>query len=197
MKFYIETDRLILRELQKGDLQAWFEMDSDPAVHKYLGNNPVKNIEHIENAFQSIQQQYAENGIGRWAVIEKSSGDFMGWSGIKFMRQTVNGKIDFHEVGYRFLQKYWGKGYATESAKAAVRYGFEEMQLQEIYGITNVENINSKKVLEKCGLQLIETFVWESYDNMECNWLKTSKGEWERYLKQLTKSNKNNYPTNF
>ena len=179
MKFYIETERLILRELQIGDLQAWFEMDSDPAVNKYLGNQPVKNIEHIEKAFQSIQQQYVENGIGRWAVIEKSSSNFVGWSGIKFMRQTVNRTTDFHEVGYRFLQKYWGKGYATESAKSAVRYGFEEMKLQEIYGITSIENSNSKKVLEKCGLKLIETFVWAEFNNMECNWLKIAKEEWE------------------
>ncbi len=180
MKFHIDTERLILRELQVGDLHDWFEMDSNPEVHKYLGNQPVKNIEHIENAFLSIQQQYAENGIGRWAVIEKSSGNFVGWSGIKFMRQTVNGKIDFHEVGYRFLQKHWGKGYATESAKAAVRYGFEEMKLKEIYGITNVTNINSRKVLEKCELKFIETFVWEDFDNMECNWLKIAKEEWEK-----------------
>jgi RimJ/RimL family protein N-acetyltransferase len=112
-------------------------------------------------------------------MIEKSSGNFIGWSGLKYMQQTTNGKINFHEVGYRLLQKHWGKGYATESAKAAVNYGFEEMKLNEIYGITNVENINSRKVLEKCGLTFIETFVWEGWNNIECNWLKITKEEWE------------------
>ncbi|MFM2048605.1 MAG: hypothetical protein RI955_1153, partial [Bacteroidota bacterium] len=149
------------------------------AVHKYLGNNPVKAIENIHDVIANVRQQYLDNGIGRWAMIEKSSGDFVGWSGLKFMRQTTNGKIDFHEVGYRLIQKHWGKGYATESAKAAVRYGFEEMKLTEIYGITNVENINSRKVLEKCGLKFIETFIWEGFDNMQCNWLKITKDEWE------------------
>jgi [ribosomal protein S5]-alanine N-acetyltransferase len=82
MRFHIETKRLILRELQINDLKAWFEMDSDPAVHKYLGNQPVKKMDQIETAFISIQQQYVENGIGRWATIEKSSGNFIGWSGL-------------------------------------------------------------------------------------------------------------------
>ncbi len=181
MKFYIETERLILRDLQSNDFKDWFEMDSDPEVHKYLGNKPVTNMEQIENAFQSIQQQYTDNGIGRWAVVEKSSGDFVGWSGLKFLRQNTNGKIDFHEVGYRLSQKHWGKGYATESAKAALQYGFEKMQLKEIYGITNVENINSRKVLEKCGLKFIEIFMYEGFFNMQCNWLRIAKEEWLKY----------------
>ena len=176
MKFHIETERLILRELQIGDLQAWFEMDSDPAVHKYLGNQPLKNMAHIENAFQSIQQQYAQNGIGRWAVIEKSSGNFVGWSGLKFIREQENNHINFYDVGYRFMPTYWGKGYATESAKAALDYGFKTMNLYEIIGTANEENKASRRALEKCGLTFIEQFMWK---DIKCDWLKITRAEWE------------------
>lgn len=166
MKFHIETDRLILRELQKDDLQAWFEMDSNCEVHKYLGNKPVKKMEQIENVFQSIQQQYAENGIGRWATIEKLSGNFIGWSGLKFIKEEENNHINYCEVGYRLSPMYWGQGYATESCKAALDFGFNTLNLPEIIGTVNEENNVSKKVLEKCGLKFVEKFMW---NDIQCD----------------------------
>lgn len=175
MKYYIETERLIFRELQKGDLEAWFEMDSDPAVHEFLGNQPIKNMEQIENAFQSIQQQYAKNGIGRWATIEKSSGNFIGWSGLKFITEYENNHINFYDVGYRLNPKYWGKGYATESCIAALEFGFSTMNLNEIFGIVNEGNKASQRVLEKCGLSFVEQFIWKE---IKCNWLKITREEW-------------------
>ena len=178
MKYYIETNRLILRELQKGDLKAWFEMDSDPLVHKYLGNLPAKSLEEIEVAFQSICQQYTDNGIGRWAAIEKKSGNFIGWSGLKFIKEFENNHINFYDVGYRLHPNYWGKGYATESAIAAIKYGFNNLKLSEIFGIAHVENTASRNALEKCGLKYIETFEFTLW-NVQCDWLKINKEEWQ------------------
>lgn len=175
MKFHIETERLILRELRITDLKSWFEMDSNTEVHKYLGNQPVKKMEQIEYAFQSIQQQYAENGIGRWATIEKSTGNFIGWSGLKFIREEENNQIDFYDVGYRLSPEYWGKGYATESCKAALEFGFNTLNLCEIIGIVNEDNNASKKVLEKCGLKFVEKSMWTE---IQCDWMKISKDEW-------------------
>ena len=175
MKFHIETERLILRELQAKDLQAWFDMDSNPEVHKYLGNLPVKNMVQIENAFQSILQQYAENGIGRLATIEKSSGNFIGWSGLKFITEEENNHINFYDVGYRLHPKYWGKGYATESCKASLKYGFMALHANEIIGRANEENIASRRALEKCGLKFLEKFMWK---DIQCDWLKITKEEY-------------------
>ena len=73
MKFYIETERLILRDLQETDLEGIFELDSNPLVHQYLGNNPIKTKEKAGEIIQFIQQQYKNLGIGRFAAIEKSS----------------------------------------------------------------------------------------------------------------------------
>ena len=118
----------ILREILTSDLEAMFKMDTNPMVYKYLGIKPVTTREEIEKYIQFIREQYRDRGIGRWAAIEKTSGDFIGWSGIKFNtgdEDALNGKQDFYDIGYRFIPRYWGKGYATESAKVALNYGFK------------------------------------------------------------------------
>jgi ribosomal-protein-alanine N-acetyltransferase len=176
MNFYIETERLILREFRETDVDGFFEMDSNPAVHKYLGNNPISTIEQAKVGVANIMQQYLDNGIGRWATIEKSSGNFIGWSGLKFIREYENNRINFYDVGYRLIPKYWGKGYATESCKAALAYGFNTMQLNEIIGTANVENKASRRALEKCGLKFVEQFIWK---NIHCDWLSITKKDWE------------------
>ena len=81
MKTSIETERLLLRELLPTDDAGMFELDSNPEVHIYLGNKPVKSIEESREAIANIRQQYLENGIGRWAVILKETGEFIGWFG--------------------------------------------------------------------------------------------------------------------
>lgn len=178
MKYFIETERLILREFRESDVEDFFEMDSNTAVHIYLGNNPIKTMDEARNGIANIIQQYVDNGIGRWATIEKASGNFIGWSGLKFMTTEVNNHINFYDVGYRLIPKFWGKGYATESAKAAIEYGFNEMKLSVIYGTVNIDNKASRNVLEKCGLKFIEKFDFPLW-NVQCDLLKISKEEWE------------------
>ena len=84
MKIYIETERLILREIRDEDVQGMYELDADPMVHKYLGNRPISTIDEAKNVIKYIQKQYEENGIGRWAIIDKKTKDFIGWSGLKY-----------------------------------------------------------------------------------------------------------------
>src|SRR5918993_1172509 len=97
----IETERLILREFLPSDDEGMFELDSNPEVHKYLGENPSHTIEQAREMIANIRQQYAENGIGRWAAIEKETGNFIGWSGLKFIREYENNRIHYYDVGYR------------------------------------------------------------------------------------------------
>jgi RimJ/RimL family protein N-acetyltransferase len=158
MKLIAQTDRLILREIEPTDEARMFELDSDADVHRYLGNSPVEDIEEIKEVIKFIRKQYIDNGVGRWAVIEKSTNEFIGWAGLKLFKHTINNHTDFYELGYRFIKKYWGNGYATEAAKASLKYGFDTLGLKEIYAMTDVNNINSKKVLEKTGFKYIETF---------------------------------------
>jgi [ribosomal protein S5]-alanine N-acetyltransferase len=158
MEIFVETERLILREILPSDEQGMFELDSDPEVHTYLGNNPVKILQESREMIIMIRQQYIDHGIGRWAVIEKKTNNFIGWAGFKLVKEEINGHSDFYDLGYRFIKKYWGKGFATEAAKACIDYGFKKMNLSEIYARTMVDNLNSRKVLEKAELTFVEKF---------------------------------------
>lgn len=160
MKIFAETERLILREIVPSDQQGIFELDSDPEVHKFLGNKTIKTIEEAKQIIEFIRIQYVENGIGRWAVIEKETEAFIGWAGLKLITDTINNHTHYYDLGYRLIRKYWGKGFASESAKASLQYGFENLKLNSIYGMANVNNISSTKVLEKLGFFHIETFEY-------------------------------------
>ncbi|GAB3198486.1 RimJ/RimL family protein N-acetyltransferase [Pontibacter aydingkolensis] len=172
MQIFVETERLILRELLPSDESGIFELDSDSDVQRYLGNKPIKRVEDARKSIEFIRQQYLDNGIGRWAVIEKETNCFVGWAGLKFVREATNNHINYHDLGYRLIKKYWGKGYATESAKASLDYGFEKLKLKEIYSMADVNNIASRKVLEKVGLKLLNSF---DLNGVAHNWFRISK----------------------
>lgn len=180
MKIHIETDRLILRELRKTDINGIFELDSNAEVHKYLDNKTISTKKEAEEIIQFIHKQYEELGIGRFACIEKSSGDFIGWSGLKFNtgdKETLNGHRDFIDIGYRFIPKYWRKGYGYESAVACLDFGFNKMNYEKICGCALVDNVGSNKILSKIGLQFINEFTFE---NDKANWYELTKNEYEQ-----------------
>ena len=178
MKYYIETERLILRDLLTTDLDSMFELDANPKVHLYLGNNPNTKKEQTAKSIAYIQQQYETHQIGRWAVIEKKSGEFIGWSGLKLnTEEEINGNNNFYDVGYRFIPKFWGKGYATETAIAALDYGFNTMKLETIVGIADQKNIASNKILRKIGLQHINNFNYN--EHIKCCWYELKIGNYE------------------
>ena len=181
MRIFVETERLILREILPSDVDGMFELDSDPLVHKYLGNAPIQTIAQAKKGIEFIRKQYVERGIGRWAAIEKSTGDFIGWSGLKLniKGEEFNDKVNFYDVGYRFIPRYWGKGYATESALAALKYGFETMKLKTIVGAAEEDNIGSNKVLLKIGLRYCNDFI---YDGINCKWYELNRNEYGKEM---------------
>ena len=174
MKIKLETERFFLREVDFCDENGMFELDSNPEVHKYLGNKPVTNIDQIRDYINNLKQQYLENGIARWAVIDKKTNEFIGWSGIKLIKEPINNRTDFYEIGYRLKEKHWGKGIATETTIALIKYSFENLQTDKIYGICDINNSGSKNVLLKSGLILIESF---DYDSVEHFWFEIAKSD--------------------
>ena len=174
MKIYVETERLVLREILESDVDDLLELDSDPEVHRFLGNRPLKDKKEVYEVIKIIRDQYVHYGIGRWAVIERSTGDFIGWSGLKFVRETINDHKDFYDIGYRLKRKFWGKGFATESAKASLQFGFNQLNLDEIYAAAHIENEASNRILKKIGLTPLEKFT---YDGAVHNWYRAKKEE--------------------
>lgn len=160
MQTILETPRLLFRLIKASDAEAMFEMDSDPEVHLYLGNNPLKHIDECYPIIENLQWQYNEFGMARMAVILKETGEFLGWAGLKRERNLPDRGI-FIDLGYRFIQKHWGKGYASEAAQAWVDYGFDVLKLEKINAFIDVDNLASRKVIEKVGLKFIETFDFE------------------------------------
>ena len=176
MKIFAETERLILRELEHTDTNDLFEMDSDPEVHLYIENNPVKSIDEITKVIEMLKKQYKENGIARWAVVDKLTNECIGWSGLKYFNQPLNKNNNFYELGYRFKKKHWGKGFATESSIAILDYGFANLNVDKIFAITDPKNANSKKVLSKLGFDFKETF---DYEGDPTDWFELKKTTWE------------------
>lgn len=175
----LETPRLIIRPLSEEDIDDWFEMDSDPEVRKYIDQSPNQSKEEIAEVLKMIQQQYVDNGIGRWAVLDKESGEMLGWCGLKYFKEPLNGLVNIYEHGYRFKQKHWGKGLATESSNAILNWGFENLGVDKFYAITDPENIGSRHVLEKLGFEFKEMFQFELFDNLDCTFYVLKKENWK------------------
>ena len=171
----IETKRLILRELLSEDLDDFFELDSNPMVHQYLGNHPVTDKSKIKDMIEYVQGQYAKNGFGRWAVIDKKSSKFIGWAGLKLVTEMMNDHINFVDFGYRFRQEFWNQGFATESAVASLEYGFNALKVQTIYAATHVQNGASNHILSKIGFKAIDTF---DYHGEPQNWYFIHQKDW-------------------
>lgn len=168
--FTLETERCILRPFKKSDVKDLFEMESDPLIHKYLGNNPLSHIDQASNYIDSILEQYKQFGLGRLAVIEKSTSDFLGWSGLKFEEKVRS--YAYYDIGYRFKVSAWGKGIATETAIVAVNHGFDHLHLNKICGAADVDNIGSNRILTKLGMHFTEQF---NFEGILHNWYEIEK----------------------
>lgn len=178
MKIFAETKRLILREVIPSDVEGFYELDTDPLVHQYLGNKPLTNKQQCKDIIDFIREQYLKFGIGRWAIIEKSSNNFIGWTGLKFVNEPINQESNYYDLGYRIIRKHWGRGFATESAIASLNYGFNQLELVNIYASAHINNIASNRILTKLDFKLLNTF---HFDNAFHNWYCISKDEWKIY----------------
>ncbi len=159
------------------DIDEYFELDADPDVHLYLTSQPVQNKQQIADSIQFIRQQYIDNGIGRWAVIDKRTNAFMGWAELKLIAELTNNHINFLDLGYRLIKKYWGQGFATEAAQASLTYAFDVLQAPEVFAHAHAENIGSNKVLSKAGLTLTGSFV---HHGIKCNWYRIDRKDFQR-----------------
>jgi len=169
MNLILETDRLILRELLVSDAEAFFAMDSNPNVHRYLWNKPTQEIEETIETIAFVRKQYVDNGIGRFAVISKETNEFMGWAGLKFNTEMVNNKTNFYDIGYRLDEKFWGKGYASEASFVWLKYAFETLKIKTIDAAAHSDNSASNRILEKIGMKMTEQYLengvlWNWYE---------------------------------
>lgn len=159
MNLTLETERLVLRPLELSDAVAMFSMDSNPNVHRYLWQNPTQHIEETHAIIEKVQAQYVRNGIGRFATLLKDTGEFIGWTGIKYIDDHVeNGNTNFFDYGYRLDEKFWNKGYATEASILWLGYGFDQLKIDIMNAYTHQENAASNHILQKIGMNFMESY---------------------------------------
>src|SRR5437764_979803 len=147
----LETERLILREHVEEDAEAFYPLGTDPLVTRYLSDgDSMKSLDDARRILREYPMaDYRKYGFGRWACQHKEDGVLIGFAGLKYLDDLK--EVD---VGYRFLPAYWGRGLATEAARACIAYGFGRLGLKRILGFVMPENVASVRVLEKCGMTL-------------------------------------------
>lgn len=168
MKLFLETERLVLRQFTEADADNLFKLDSEPEVQRWgNGGNPA--------SYEIIQQQTLPNWInyytkyehyGIWAVVEKSSNEFIGWFHFypaienKFGVELNLVADDEIALGYRFHKSSWGKGYATEGSRNLVLKGFTQWGVKKVVAWTLLDNQASIRVMEKVGLKFEQEFIF-------------------------------------
>jgi len=150
MKIVFETPRLLLRQFTEDDAPLILDLNSDPEIVKYVHELPLKTEEQARKIITDIILPQYKNNLGRWAMHIKENMEFVGWCGLKYRPE-----LDEIDLGYRLMQKAWGKGYATEAAQFTLDHGFKILNLKLITGRAHIENIASIKVLEKIGMDFI------------------------------------------
>jgi RimJ/RimL family protein N-acetyltransferase len=145
----IETDRLLIRPYTLGDIEPSYKMNMDAEVSKYTGDGGIVSKKEIEKRIkENVFGDYKKYGYGRLAIELKGENKFIGFAGLKFLPELK--EVD---LGYRLMKTYWGKGIASEAAKACVSYGFEHLKLNKIIAMVLPENSASIRVLEKLNFQ--------------------------------------------
>ena len=163
MKRFLNSENIYLRAFTKKDLSILHKLNSDAEVMKYV--KKPETLEESKTTLNKILNSYDGNGLGIWAAIHNDTNEFMGFYILYEYENT-----DEVEIGYRLHKKFWGKGYATEMSKVLIDYGFDVLELRDIFAVTQEGNIASEKVLKKCGLR--KSGTTEKYYNAKLNYHK-------------------------
>ena len=144
-----ETDRLILRAWQERDNEPFAAMNADPMVMRYLG--PPLSRQQSDEAIANQSKLMDKGEPAFWAVERRQDNHFMGCIGVK--RVTFEAHFTpCYEIGWRLSADYWGQGYATEGAKAALAAVFANWNMPPIYSFTVYDNIKPQSVMKRIGM---------------------------------------------
>jgi RimJ/RimL family protein N-acetyltransferase len=156
--FVLETQRMLLRQFTAADGELLCKLDSDPEVMRFLTGGISTPREIIDTTilpgFLSSYERFP--GFGVWAAVEKPSGEFLGWVSLR-PREGAE-RPDKATLGYRLRRAVWGRGYATEGARALIRKGFAELGVRRVVATTYEFNVASRRVMEKVGMRLVRSF---------------------------------------
>jgi RimJ/RimL family protein N-acetyltransferase len=182
MHVYLDTGRLQLRRFTPDDLDDLCQLNSDPAVMRYInaGGVPMSREELADDYLPAYLAYYTRGDrYGFWVAVEKASGAFLGWF---HFRPAPDGAPDEPELGYRLRAAAWGHGYATEGSRALLHKGFSEFGVPRVVASALVDNVASRRVLEKLGFTQTRTFrmTGEGLVDAEAVEYVLERADWER-----------------
>ena len=145
----IQTERIVLRQIEMDDVDNLMGIFSDPVAMRYYPS--TKTRREAKDWVRWTLSSYRDHGFGQWVAILKDSGEFAGQCGLTI--QEVEGKEEV-EIGYLFLRRFWGRGLATEAARAARDHGFHALGHERLVSLIDPGNLASRRVAEKVGLTM-------------------------------------------
>ena len=149
----LETERLLLRRWKTSDLEPYAELCRDPEVMRHIGSGDTRSRDQCARGIKAMERHWEEKGFGLFALEMRESGEFIGYTGLSepdFLPQIMPAV----EIGWRLSRRHWGKGYATEAARAAMQFGFDTLELPSIVSIFQLENDASRRIVRKLGMDL-------------------------------------------
>ncbi|KAA6214680.1 N-acetyltransferase [Streptomyces albofaciens JCM 4342] len=184
MRAFLETDRLVLRPFTADDAGRLFALDNDPDVMRFInGGRPTTHEEIAERTLPRLLHDHPCFGTrGYWAASEKGTGVFLGWFEFRPLEDDSPAVV---ELGYRLNKAAWGRGYATEGARALIDKGFTEFAVERVTANTMAVNRASRRVMEKSGLSFLRSFTGDwpeaipGSEHGEVEYVLT-RDEWER-----------------
>jgi ribosomal-protein-alanine N-acetyltransferase len=144
----IETLRLRLRHFTPDDADELYHIYSYPELFKYMSNEKNLSWEQTVGVINSLIENWEQHQVGVWAVVYKKDRKLIGHCGFKFLENTQE-----IQIGYLLIPSYWGMGLGTEAAAGALKYGFEIATLERVVAVAKPENIASRRVMDKVGMQ--------------------------------------------
>jgi ribosomal-protein-alanine N-acetyltransferase len=152
----IRTARLTLRPMLPGDAAELHQIYQSEGVLHYFPNPIPPSLEKVQAIIAGQIVHWNEFGYGDWAIVPNDHEKIIGWAGLQYLPE-----LDEIEVGFLLDRPAWGRGYATEAAKASLGFGFERFSLEHIIALVHPENLASRGVIEKCGMDYVETIsLW-------------------------------------
>ena len=156
MSTYIFTSkRLGFRKFQPSDLPIFAEMNASSAVMEFFPNPLTR--EESDGLANRINTHFEEHNYTYFAVEKVDNQEFIGFVGLA-LQTYEHPKAPFTDIGWRLKKSAWGQGFATEGAKACLKYGFETIGLKEIYSVATMTNLPSENVMKKIGMKKVEEF---------------------------------------
>jgi ribosomal-protein-alanine N-acetyltransferase len=154
----LQTPRLTLRPFALEDAPVLYRINQREGVLRYFPGTTPPSLEKVARFVAYQQKHWEKYGYGNWAIVPNGETEMTGWVGLQFLLE-----LNETEVGFLLDTPFWGKGYATEAARASLQFGFDHFDFPYIIALVHPDNLASRLVIAKCGMTYVETInLWDT-----------------------------------